>query len=59
MVQKEPSIAVEIETTLTYRENETVENIRIMIRVFWNFYPYIRALRSYKSIVQVDDIHLF
>ncbi|RYQ94336.1 hypothetical protein Ahy_B08g089223 [Arachis hypogaea] len=46
-----PSIVVKIETALIYRENEMVENIRIMIGVFWSFYPCIRVLRSYKPIV--------
>ncbi|XP_025678736.1 uncharacterized protein [Arachis hypogaea] len=59
MVQKDPSVAVEIETAPAYQGDEVAQDIRIMTRVFWSFYPCIRAFRSCKPIVQIDGTHLY
>ncbi|RYR15186.1 hypothetical protein Ahy_B04g071911 [Arachis hypogaea] len=59
MVQKDPSAAVEIETAPAYQGDEVVHDVRILTRVFWSFYPCIRAFRSCKPIVQVDGTHLY
>ncbi|XP_025685424.1 uncharacterized protein [Arachis hypogaea] len=59
MVQKDPSAAVEIETAPAYQGDEVVHEVRILTRVFWSFYPCIRAFRSCKPIVQVDGTHLY
>ncbi|XP_025611641.1 uncharacterized protein [Arachis hypogaea] len=59
MVQKDPSAVVEIETAPAYLGDEVVQDIRILTRVFWSFYPYIRAFRSCKPIVQIDGTHLY
>ncbi|XP_015939634.1 uncharacterized protein LOC107465153 [Arachis duranensis] len=59
MVQKDPSAAVEIETAPAYLGDEVVQDIRILTRVFWSFYPCIRAFRSCKPIVQIDGTHLY
>ncbi|XP_057728723.1 uncharacterized protein LOC130944421 [Arachis stenosperma] len=54
-----PSAAVEIETAPAYLGDEVVQDIRILTRVFWSFYPCIRAFRSCKPIVQIDGTHLY
>ncbi|XP_057740123.1 uncharacterized protein LOC130957273 [Arachis stenosperma] len=59
MVAKEPSAAVEYETAYDYRGDELVEDLRILIRVFWAFYPCIKAFRSCKPAVQIDGTHLY
>ncbi|XP_025665054.1 uncharacterized protein [Arachis hypogaea] len=59
MVAKEPSAAVEYETAYAYRGDELVEDLRILTRVFWAFYPCIKAFRSCKPLVQVDGTHLY
>ncbi|XP_072062169.1 uncharacterized protein [Arachis hypogaea] len=59
MVQKDPSATVEIETAPAYQGDEVVQDIRILTRVFWSFYPCIRAFRSCKPIVQIDGTYLY
>ncbi|XP_072089289.1 uncharacterized protein [Arachis hypogaea] len=59
MVAKEPSAAVEYETAYGYRGDELVEDLRILTRVFWAFYPCIKAFRSCKPVVQIDGTHLY
>ncbi|XP_016192223.1 uncharacterized protein LOC107633102 [Arachis ipaensis] len=59
MVQKDPSATVEIETAPAYQGDEVVQDIRILTRVFWSFYPCIRAFRNCKPIVQIDGTHLY
>ncbi|XP_057740508.1 uncharacterized protein LOC130957680 [Arachis stenosperma] len=39
--------------------DELVGDIRVMHRVFWSYYPCIRAFRHCKPIVQVDGTHLY
>ncbi|XP_072087355.1 uncharacterized protein [Arachis hypogaea] len=39
MVAKEPSAAIEYKTAYAYRGDELVEDLRILMRVFWAFYP--------------------
>ncbi|RYQ98726.1 hypothetical protein Ahy_B07g086487 isoform C [Arachis hypogaea] len=46
MVKKEPSAAVEYETLPCYRRDELAQDVRILNRVFWSFYPCIRAFRQ-------------
>ncbi|RYQ96087.1 hypothetical protein Ahy_B08g091614 isoform A [Arachis hypogaea] len=57
MVAKEPSAAVEYGTLPCYHGDELAQDVRVLNRVFWSFYPYIRAFRHCKSIVQVDGAH--
>ncbi|RYR47380.1 hypothetical protein Ahy_A07g033310 [Arachis hypogaea] len=59
MVQKDPLVAVEIETAPAYHRDEVVQDVRILTRVFWSFYPCIRVFRSCKPIVHVDETHLY
>ncbi|XP_016185791.1 uncharacterized protein LOC107627473 [Arachis ipaensis] len=59
MAQKDPSAAVEIQIAPAYQGDEVVQDVRILTRVFWSFYPCIRAFRSYTPIVQVDGTHLY
>ncbi|XP_057734013.1 uncharacterized protein LOC130949260 [Arachis stenosperma] len=39
--------------------DDLVPNIRVLHRVFWSYYPCIRAFRHCKPIVQVDGTHLY
>ncbi|XP_057734760.1 uncharacterized protein LOC130950259 [Arachis stenosperma] len=59
MVQKDLSAAVEIETVPAYQGDEVVQDVRILTRIFWSFYPCIRAFRSCKPIIQIDGTHLY
>ncbi|XP_016168933.1 uncharacterized protein LOC107611532 [Arachis ipaensis] len=59
MVAKEPSAADEYKTAYGYRGGELVEDLRILTRVFWAFYPCIKAFRSCKPVVQIDGTHLY
>ncbi|XP_057740420.1 uncharacterized protein LOC130957591 [Arachis stenosperma] len=59
MVAKEPSVAVEYETAYGYRGDELVEDLHILTRVFWAFYSCIKAFRSCKPVIQVDDTYLY
>ncbi|RYR13238.1 hypothetical protein Ahy_B04g070342 isoform B [Arachis hypogaea] len=55
----EPSAVVHFETMPTYQGDELVGDIRVLHRVFWSYYPCIRAFRHCKPIVQVDGTHLY
>ncbi|XP_016172625.1 uncharacterized protein LOC107615014 [Arachis ipaensis] len=59
MIHKEPSAVVHFETMPAYQGDDLVPNIRVLNRVFWSYYPCIRAFRHCKPIVQVDGTHLY
>ncbi|XP_025625213.1 uncharacterized protein [Arachis hypogaea] len=59
MCHKETSAVVHFETMHAHRGKDLVPNIRVLHRVFWSFYPCIRAFRHCKPIVQVDETHLY
>ncbi|XP_072059669.1 uncharacterized protein [Arachis hypogaea] len=56
---KEPSAVVHFETMPAYQGDELVGDIRVLHRVFWSYYPCIRAFRHCKPVVQVDETHLY
>ncbi|XP_025631056.1 uncharacterized protein [Arachis hypogaea] len=39
--------------------DDLVTDIRVLSRVFWSYYPCIRAFRHCKPVVQVDGTHLY
>ncbi|RYQ89461.1 hypothetical protein Ahy_B09g096091 isoform B [Arachis hypogaea] len=55
----EPSAIVHFETMNAYQGDDLVSDIRVLHRVFWSYYPCIRAFRHCKPIVQVDGTHLY
>ncbi|XP_057739618.1 uncharacterized protein LOC130956597 [Arachis stenosperma] len=59
MLHKEPSAVVHFQTMPAYQGDDLVPNIRVFQRVFWSYYPCIRAFRHCKPIVQVDGTHLY
>ncbi|RYQ88650.1 hypothetical protein Ahy_B09g095721 isoform C [Arachis hypogaea] len=59
MCHKEPSAVVHFETMPAYQGDNLVGDIRVLHRVFWSYYPCIRAFRHCKPIVQVDGTHLY
>ncbi|XP_015957176.1 uncharacterized protein LOC107481411 [Arachis duranensis] len=59
MCHKEPSAVVHFETMPTYQGDDLVSDIRVLHRVFWSYYPCIRAFRHCKPVVQVDGTHLY
>ncbi|RYR07339.1 hypothetical protein Ahy_B05g074674 [Arachis hypogaea] len=59
MCHKEPSVVVHFETMPAYQGDELVGDIQVLHRVFWSYYPCIRAFRHCKPIVQVDGTHLY
>nr|XP_025669739.1 uncharacterized protein LOC112769435 [Arachis hypogaea] len=59
MCHKEPSTVVHFETMPAYQGDDLVSDIRVLHRVFWSYYPYIRAFRHCKPVVQVDGTHLY
>ncbi|XP_015971841.1 uncharacterized protein LOC107495244 [Arachis duranensis] len=59
MVQKMPGSVVQIEIRPLYNRNEEAQGVKILHRIFWSFNPCIRAFRHCKSLVQVDDTHLY
>ncbi|RYR43476.1 hypothetical protein Ahy_A08g039884 [Arachis hypogaea] len=59
MCHKEPSAVVHFETMPAYQGDDLVIDIRVLHRVFWSYYPYIRAFRHCKPVVQVDGTHLY
>ncbi|XP_072093544.1 uncharacterized protein [Arachis hypogaea] len=59
MCHKEPSAIVHFETMPAYQGDELVGDIRVMHRVFWSYYPCIRAFSHCKPIIQVDGTHLY
>ncbi|RYR33331.1 hypothetical protein Ahy_A10g047907 [Arachis hypogaea] len=42
-----------------YHGDDLVPDIRVLHRVFWSYYPCIRAFRHCKPVVQVDGTHLY
>ncbi|RYR46647.1 hypothetical protein Ahy_A07g032406 [Arachis hypogaea] len=59
MCHKEPSAVVCFETMPAYQGDDLVPDICVLHRVFWSYYPCIRAFRHCKPIVQVDVTHLY
>ncbi|XP_016169132.2 uncharacterized protein LOC107611751 [Arachis ipaensis] len=59
MCHKEPSAVVHFETMDAYQGDDLVPDIRVLHRVFWSYYPCIRAFRHCKPVVQVDETHLY
>nr|XP_025603685.1 uncharacterized protein LOC112695535 [Arachis hypogaea]XP_025604508.1 uncharacterized protein LOC112696119 [Arachis hypogaea]XP_025605270.1 uncharacterized protein LOC112696662 [Arachis hypogaea]XP_025611263.1 uncharacterized protein LOC112703848 [Arachis hypogaea]XP_025625978.1 uncharacterized protein LOC112718434 [Arachis hypogaea]XP_025677310.1 uncharacterized protein LOC112777210 [Arachis hypogaea]XP_025680329.1 uncharacterized protein LOC112781433 [Arachis hypogaea]XP_025701866.1 unc len=59
MCHREPSAVVHFETMPAYQGDELVGDIRVLHRVFWSYYPCIRAFRHCKPVVQVDGTHLY
>ncbi|RYR23434.1 hypothetical protein Ahy_B03g068659 isoform B [Arachis hypogaea] len=59
MCHKEPSAMFHFETMPAYQGDDLVLDIRVLHRVFWSYYPYIKAFRHCKSVVQVDGTHLY
>ncbi|XP_057730577.1 uncharacterized protein LOC130945903 [Arachis stenosperma] len=59
MCHKEPSAVVHFETMPAYQRDDLVADIRVLHRVFWSYYPCIRAFRHCKPVVQVDGTHLY
>ncbi|RYR59575.1 hypothetical protein Ahy_A05g025472 [Arachis hypogaea] len=59
MCHKEPSAVVHFQIMPAYQGDDVVPNIRVLHRVFWSYYPCIRAFRHCKPIVQVDGTHLY
>ncbi|XP_016187674.1 uncharacterized protein LOC107629404 [Arachis ipaensis] len=59
MCHKEPSALVHFETMPVYQGDDLVTDIRVLHRVFWSYYPCIRAFRHCKPVVQIDGTHLY
>ncbi|RYR27903.1 hypothetical protein Ahy_B01g051980 [Arachis hypogaea] len=59
MCHKEPSAVVHFETMPAYQGDDLVTDIRVLHRVFWSYYPCIRAFKHCKPVVQVDGTHLY
>ncbi|RYR31336.1 hypothetical protein Ahy_B01g056140 [Arachis hypogaea] len=59
MCHKEPSAVVHFETMPAYQGDDLVPDIRVLHKVFWSYYPCIRAFRHCKPVVQVDVTHLY
>ncbi|XP_020967507.1 uncharacterized protein LOC110266819 [Arachis ipaensis] len=59
MCHKEPSAVFHFETMPAYQGDDLVTDIRVLHRVFWSYYPCIRAFRHCKPVVQVDGTHLY
>ncbi|XP_025612015.1 uncharacterized protein [Arachis hypogaea] len=59
MCHKEPSAVVHFETMPAYQGDDLVPDICVLHRVFWSYYPCIRAFRHCKPVVQVDGTHLY
>ncbi|RYR13647.1 hypothetical protein Ahy_B04g070530 isoform A [Arachis hypogaea] len=55
----EPSAVVHFETMPAYQGDDLVSHIRVLHRVFWSYYPCIKAFRHCKPFVQVDGTHLY
>ncbi|XP_025673585.1 uncharacterized protein [Arachis hypogaea] len=52
MCHNESSAVVYFKTMPAYQGDDLVPNIRVLHRVFWSYYPCIRAFRHCKPIVQ-------
>ncbi|XP_025627740.1 uncharacterized protein [Arachis hypogaea] len=59
MCHKEPSAVVHFEIMPAYQGDDLVTDIRVLHRVFWSYYPCIRAFRHCNPVVQVDGTHLY
>ncbi|QHO04588.1 uncharacterized protein DS421_13g441480 [Arachis hypogaea] len=59
MCHKESSAVIHFETMHAYQGDDLVPDIRVVHRVFWSYYPCIRAFRHCKPVVQVDGTHLY
>ncbi|QHO43396.1 Putative mutator sub-class protein [Arachis hypogaea] len=59
MCHKKSSAVVHFETMPAYQGDDLVPDIRVLHRVFWSYYPCIRAFRHCKPVVQVDGTHLY
>ncbi|XP_057740416.1 uncharacterized protein LOC130957588 [Arachis stenosperma] len=59
MCHKEPSAVVHFEIMPAYQGDDLVPDICVMHRIFWSYYPCIRAFRHCKPVVQVDGTHLY
>ncbi|XP_057760011.1 uncharacterized protein LOC130980335 [Arachis stenosperma] len=59
MCHKEPSAVLHFETMPAYQDDDLVMDIQVLHRVFWSYYPCIRAFRHCKPVVQVDETHLY
>ncbi|QHO04778.1 uncharacterized protein DS421_13g443080 [Arachis hypogaea] len=59
MCHKESSAIVHFKTMNAYQGDDLVSDIRVLHRVFWSYYPCIRAFRHCKPIVHVDVTHLY
>nr|XP_029144546.1 uncharacterized protein LOC114924346 [Arachis hypogaea] len=55
----EPSAVVHFETMPAYQGDDLVTDIRVLHRVFWSYYPCIRAFRHCKPVVHVDVTNLY
>ncbi|RYR61769.1 hypothetical protein Ahy_A04g018979 isoform A [Arachis hypogaea] len=51
MCYKESSAVVHFKTMLAYQDDDLVIDIRILYRVFWSYYSWIKAFRYCKLIV--------
>ncbi|RYR48855.1 hypothetical protein Ahy_A07g034933 [Arachis hypogaea] len=67
LVEANPALKVklviaDLQLKFNYTVNwgdDLVTDIRVSHRVFWSYYPYIRAFRHCKPVVQVDGTHLY
>ncbi|XP_057760038.1 uncharacterized protein LOC130980365 [Arachis stenosperma] len=59
MCHKKPSAIVHFKTMPAYQGDNLVNDIRVLHRVFWSYYPCIIAFRHCKPVVQVDGTHLY
>ncbi|RYQ95902.1 hypothetical protein Ahy_B08g091282 [Arachis hypogaea] len=54
MCHNELSATIHFKTMPAYQGDDLV-----LHRVFWSYYPYIRAFRHCEPVVQIDEIHLY
>ncbi|RYR57758.1 hypothetical protein Ahy_A05g023463 [Arachis hypogaea] len=59
MCHKEPSTVVHFETMPAYQGDDLITDIRVLHRVFWSYYPCIKAFKHCKPVVLVDGTHLY
>ncbi|XP_016178963.1 uncharacterized protein LOC107621455 [Arachis ipaensis] len=59
MCHKEPSAVVHFEKMPAYQGDDLVLDICVLHRVFWSYYPCIKAFRHCKPVAQVDETHLY
>ncbi|XP_025616548.1 uncharacterized protein [Arachis hypogaea] len=58
-VLKVKSVIAEVQSKFNYTGDDLVTDIWVLHRVFWSYYPCIRAFRHCKPVVQVDGTHLY